>query len=105
MIIRRIRILWNISIESEDQNRRLLQIVKRVGGSIYLSGNGAKSYLDRAVFENNNVTVEFSDFVPSVYNQQFGEFVSGLSVLDILSNCGVNGYTTLKGASRDVSVS
>ena len=69
----------------------ILNLCKKVGATKYLTGHGAKNYLNFNEFENANIEVEFFN-PPSIkiYPQAFKKigFVDGLSCIDILLNCG-----------------
>ena len=67
----------------------LVNIVGAVGGDIYLSGLGAKDYLDEDRFTQVGIGVIWQEFDHPVYPQLFGEFIPRLSSLDFLFNCGV----------------
>ncbi|MCP4220892.1 MAG: WbqC family protein [bacterium] len=69
-----------------SRNHRLIDLVKKVSGSRYLTGTGSRDYLDEALFEQNNIGVIWQDFRHPVYPQLHGEFVAGLSVIDYLMN-------------------
>ena len=64
----------------------LLEIVQRVGGTVYLSGAGAKTYLDTTLFEDNHKRVVYTEFQEKEYTQNQPGFISGLTVLDKLFN-------------------
>lgn len=76
-----------LDIRSEDKNQRLVEIIKKIGGNVYLSGNGARSYNDVELFKTNGIELTYTNFSPPVYNQINGEFIAGLSTLDYLMNC------------------
>lgn len=67
---------------------RLLAILKELGADYYLSGPSGKNYLDLSLFEKQRIEVEFQDYHQPEYPQLFGEFIPGLSVIDLLFNCG-----------------
>jgi len=46
--------------------------------------------LDLEIFQKENINVEFQDYHSKEYNQLFGEFIPGLSILDLLFNEGVD---------------
>jgi hypothetical protein len=69
-------------------SRLLVDICKTLGDSEYLSGSGAKDYLDLTVFEREGITVKLQRFTSPTYSQLFGEFVPDLSAVDYLFNCG-----------------
>lgn len=68
-----------------------LAICKALEADIYFSGRGASvEYLDREKFAKNEVTIIFQDFKKLIYDQvNAREFVSGLSILDLLFNYGI----------------
>ncbi len=65
---------------------RLVQIVSACGGERYLTGLGAKDYLDEDIFTENGIEVVWQKFEHPVYTQLHGPFVQTLSVLDYLMN-------------------
>lgn len=66
-------------------------ICKAVGADTYFSGRGASvEYLDREKFAENGVKIVFQDFTHPVYPQcNSNEFIPGISILDLLFNCGI----------------
>lgn len=81
-------------------SQRVLDIVKHVGGSIYVSGHGARNYLDHQLLEDNGVRVEYIDYLKIPYPQMHGEFTPFVSVLDLIANLGENGRSVI--ASKTV---
>lgn len=65
----------------------MIDIIKAVGGDTYLSGLGAKDYLDERKFEQAGLRVIWQAFEHPVYPQLYGEFIPNLSSLDFLFNC------------------
>lgn len=78
-----------LGVEGEGV-RKLVGILKAVGGATYLSGTGRGSfrYMDESVFEAEGVAVQYQSFVSPTYTQLWGEFVPDLSIIDVLFNCG-----------------
>ena len=66
----------------------LINIVKKVGGDVYLSGAGGSKYQNEAEFKDKGIELRYSVFEHPIYKQLWGDFVTNLSVLDILFNCG-----------------
>jgi hypothetical protein len=66
----------------------LVNICKAVGDTEYLSGSGARDYLDLRLLREERVSVRFQQFTPPQYPQRFGEFIPNLSTIDYLFNCG-----------------
>lgn len=71
-----------------DRSERLVNLCRRLGASKYVSGDSARSYLDVPLFEQHGIRVEWQEYVHPVYPQLHGGFVSHLSALDLLLNCG-----------------
>ncbi len=69
-------------------SERVLKIVKHLGGDTYVTGHGAKNYLDCELFERNNIRVEFMDYKKTPYPQLWGEFNPHVSILDLIANTG-----------------
>lgn len=64
----------------------LCGLVRRVGGTAYLSGPAGHDYLDEDVFHRHGIEVRYHDFRAFEYPQRFGPFEPGLSALDYLFN-------------------
>lgn len=72
-----------------DANTRLLELCKKVGATHYLSGPAAKDYLDIAAFQRENIAVRWMSYDGyGRYPQQWGDFVHGVSIIDLLLNVG-----------------
>ena len=70
-------------------SQRLVELVRAVGGSGYLSGSHAlQAYLDPSVFDQNGLSLELFDWTCPGYHQLHGEFVPNLAALDALFNVG-----------------
>jgi len=75
----------NLSFSKEE---KVIQIVHSLGGSVYYSGSGAKSYQDPQNFNKMNIKLEYSNFSPFVYPQFNGEYCANISIIDYLMHCG-----------------
>jgi hypothetical protein len=73
---------------SEDPTDRLIDICKKLGGDIYLSGPDGIKYMDTERFYQRGIKIIVQDFKHPDYPQLFGEFQSHLSIVDLLFNCG-----------------
>jgi hypothetical protein len=70
-------------------NEKFISLCKTVGADIYLSGQGAKVYMNEELFNKNKITVEYQEFSYPEYKQLWGDFIPNLSAIDYLFNCGV----------------
>lgn len=73
---------------NETKTERLVAICKELGAKVYLSGVGARSYLDEELFRKEGIEVVWQVFKHPVYPQLHGEFVANLSAIDIILNVG-----------------
>ncbi|MFC1579353.1 WbqC family protein [Thermodesulfobacteriota bacterium] len=89
--------LFAISVETtmsssfEIQSKKselILALVQAANGTHYLSGLGARDYLDQSLFANNGIRLLWQDFQHPVYPQLHGDFIPHLSCLDFAMNCG-----------------
>ena len=73
----------------EGKSERLADLCVQAGASEYISGPSAKGYIEEAVFADRGVDLTWFDYsrYPE-YPQLWGEFVHGVSILDVLFNCG-----------------
>lgn len=71
-----------------DRSSRLLNHCRHFGATRYLTAAAAQAYLDTALFREAGIEVAFQDYRHPVYPQLHGDFVSHLSVVDLLFNCG-----------------
>jgi hypothetical protein len=66
----------------------LVRACRAAGCDTYLSGDGARSYLDEEVFRAAGIRLVYHGFKHPTYNQLHGGFVEGLSSIDLLLNEG-----------------
>jgi hypothetical protein len=77
-------------------NELLIEIVRHVGGSHYVFGEGSRAYLDEGLWKRAGI-----ELVPQAFDHpqypQLGApaFVPGLSVIDVLMNVGFDGLHRL----------
>ena len=100
-IINIIRDILNIKTEiiyqsdlEYDKNLKnsdlVLELCLAIGANTYLSGNGGKKYMNLNDYEARNIKVVFQTFDYPIYPQlNSKEFISKLSILDLLFNCGI----------------
>lgn len=72
----------------EKKNNLLIEMCRKLKVDTYLSGPGAKNYVDEEKFKENGLGHIFSDFKHPEYSQKYKPFVQNMSVIDLLFNCG-----------------
>jgi hypothetical protein len=83
------RLVVASSLNSEGSGPELLlNLVQAVEGNVYLSGPSGRDYLDMSIFRRAGVNVQFQQFHHPAYPQLYGEFIAGLSIIDLLMNVG-----------------
>lgn len=92
------KITWSSDYEYGDgKTERLVRLVQQAGGTEYISGPAAKSYLDEDQFRGAKIKVTWMDYsgYPE-YFQLFPPFEHGVSILDLLFNEGPNAVNLMK---------
>jgi hypothetical protein len=92
---------WDYNL-IEGKSERLADLCLQTGSTHYLSGPSAKNYLDELCFEKRGIEIEWFDYsgYPE-YSQLWGNFVHGVSVLDLLFNEGANAFKYMKNVHPD----
>ena len=82
----------------EGKTERLVDLVQKAGGTSYLSGPAAKDYIDENLFKEANIELEWMDYsgYPE-YSQLFPPFEHGVTILDLIFNCGPEARKYMKG--------
>ena len=71
-----------------SKSELVLEICRNFKATTYLSGPFGREYLDLESFVSAGIKVEFHDYTTPAYPQNSLEFVSNLSILDLLFNEG-----------------
>ncbi len=79
--------LSDMNIDSRS-SELLIDVCKKLSADVYLSGPGGKKYLDQSKFKAAGIDLRFVTYHPQAYPQLWGEFIPGLSIIDMLYNCG-----------------
>jgi len=92
-VLKELGIGTKIYLESQVQadgqaTDRIVNICRKLTCDSYLSGIGGTAYLEEEKFSSAGIKLIYQDFKHPEYPQQFGEFESNLSVMDLLLNCG-----------------
>jgi len=82
-----------------SSSQRFLDIVRSVGGNVYITGHGARNYLDHELFEKSGVTVEYMQYRCVPYPQLYGDFTPFVSGLDLVANCGPEGILNIQSGT------
>ena len=82
----------------DGKTERLVDLVQKAGGTEYLSGPAAKDYIVSELFEEANINLSWMDYsnYPE-YPQLYPPFEHGVSILDLIFNCGPDVRKYMKG--------
>jgi hypothetical protein len=90
--------IWSSDLKiSGQKNELLINIIKSVNGNQYLSGVGAKEYLNEEAFRKAGIEVIWQDFKHPIYRQNYTGFIPYLSSIDMLLNCGFKNSQEIMG--------
>ena len=81
--------------------QRVLDTVLALEGDTYITGHGAKNYLDHERFEQSGVRVEYMNYEMAPYKQLHGDFTPYVSALDLVANIGKDGVGFLRSGTLD----
>lgn len=74
----------SLNIESSDPTDKLIEMVRKVGGTAYLCGPGSKKYMDFEKFNQSGIKLVFQESVHNPYFTDRVPFLEKMSVLDYL---------------------
>ncbi len=74
-----------------ESTRRLHNLCAAVAADVYVTGHGARNYLDHDMFELSGIKVEYMKYNMTPYPQLHGDFIPYVSALDLVANCGQEG--------------
>ncbi len=84
------KIIFSSELEiKKTRTERLIAICKELGAKAYLSGIGAKNYLDEELFKREGIEIIWQEFHHPQYKQLWGEFIPNLSAIDMVMNVGM----------------
>ena len=84
-----------------SSSARVLDLVRAVGGDEYITGHGARHYLDHQLFEEAGVSVSYMDYQMLPYPQRHGAFTPYVTALDLVANRGRDGLTSIASQTRN----
>ncbi len=86
---------------ADGKSERLADLCRQLGATEYVSGPAARDYLDESAFAALGIDVRWFDYSGyPAYPQLWGEFQHGVTVLDLLFNCGTEAPRYMKFVPR-----
>ena len=79
---------WDYTL-LDAKTERLADLCRQAGGTEYLSGPAAKDYIEESIFSVYDIKLAWFDYSGYLeYPQLWGDFTHGVTILDLLFNCG-----------------
>lgn len=87
---------WDYQLR-DGKTERLADICVQAGATGYVSGPSARDYIDEGIFRDRGIQVTWFDYdgYPE-YPQLWGPFVHGVTVFDLLFNCGRHAHRYMR---------
>lgn len=80
---------------------RLIDLLKKLNATAYLSGPSADAYLDKEAFRRNGIRLEYKSYDYDPYPQLWGSFEGAVTVLDLIANCGPEAKNHIRSRTPD----
>lgn len=71
-----------------NNNEKLVEICKKVGADSFLVKPNTNHYHPKDFFKKNNISLKEFKYSLKNYSQNYGVFISGLSIIDLIFNHG-----------------
>ena len=80
-----------------SSTQRVIDICVRLKAASYITGHGARNYLEHEAFEARGIDVDYIGYGLSPYKQLHGPFTPYVTALDLVANCGKDGVHHIAG--------
>jgi len=91
---------------SSQSTERIIELCQKLKSDTYLTGIGGRAYLDEAKFQEAGIKLIYQEFEHPIYQQLYcktsDDFLSCLSILDLLFNEGPKSIDLIRGKSHHV---
>lgn len=89
---------WDYTLTGEKtRTGRLVDLCQQAGATHYMSGPAAKDYIEAQLFDKAKITLQWADYAGyPEYPQLWGGFSHGVTVLDMLFNCGKDAHRYMR---------
>jgi len=97
------KIIFSSNLNPQGNKSKLLyDICKKISADEYLSPIGSKNYIDEDdQFTPNNIKLKYQNFEHPIYNQLWGNFISHLSIIDLIFNEGEKSLDIIRSGRKE----
>lgn len=93
------RVLCSSDIANGAGSGLIFDICRKRNANIYLSGPDGRNYLKAEEFKSRDIEIRYHDYTHPEYKQLQSSFISHMSVIDLLFNCGRRSIEIIKGSA------
>lgn len=87
---------WDYAL-LDGKTERLVDLCMQGAATEYISGPSAKNYVQEQVFSDAGIKLTWFDYAGyPEYPQAWGDFVHGVTILDLLFNCGKESHCYMR---------
>lgn len=88
-----------------SKTERLIDLLTKMNATTYLSGPSADAYLDKELFRQDGIRLEYKSYDYEPYKQLWGPYDGAVSVLDLIANCGPRAKAFVRSTTPNKVVS
>jgi hypothetical protein len=79
-----------LAVDGDKNGERAINICQKIGADSFINGPTARAFINEELFNKNKIKNQYIEYKYQNYSQQFDNFSSSVSILDVLFNCGVD---------------
>jgi len=79
------------------KTERIVEICELLGAGHLYDSKAAAAFINTELFRDRGIKIEFQDYAHPVYKQVYEPFISYLSAIDLLFNCGPDSLRIISG--------
>ena len=91
----------NYNKEKKGKNVDIISLCKSVGITSLYDAKGAEQFLDKSLFLENGIFLQFQEFNHPQYKQLWGKFEPYLSIIDLIFNEGEDSLKIIKSGKTN----
>lgn len=84
-----------------SSSQRLRDLCIALDADVYITGHGARNYLDHQIFEDKGIEVRYMKYDCVPYPQLHGDFTPYVTGLDLVANCGKEGRSVIQSEATN----
>lgn len=84
-----------------NKTDRLINILTKIGADQYISGPAAKDYIELEKFNSAEIELFWFEYNHPKYNQLYDDFISHLSIIDLLFNMGEDSIQIIRKGNEN----